>query len=139
MAMISTTGLHAVRAMAYLARLKEGTHVGAVAIAKEIHAPRNYLGKLLQSLTQSGLLVSLKGHGGGFSLAKSPKKISLFDVLDALEGIGKEPDCFFGWKKCSDEKPCAMHKKWKPVRERFCTVMEKVSIKDVAEGDLFEG
>ena len=71
-------------------------------------------------------------------MAKSPKQISVFDVLDAIEGIGSDPDCFFGWKKCSDEQPCAMHHEWAPLRMKFCSVMEKVSIKEVAKGELVE-
>ena len=46
--MFTKTSLHAIRAFMVLAELPEGTHAGAAAIAKEIGAPQNYLGKLLQ-------------------------------------------------------------------------------------------
>ena len=52
--MITKTGLHAVRAMVALARLPQGAHAGATSIAKDIGAPQNYLGKLLQTLAETG-------------------------------------------------------------------------------------
>lgn len=138
MAMVTTTGLHAIRALAYLAMQPKGTKKGAAAIAVEIGAPQNYLGKLLQTLSHAGLLNSQKGHGGGFSLAKSPKKITLFDILDPIEHIGDQPECFFGWKQCSSKRPCAVHEQWAPRRDAFYEVLRGVSIEDVSKGEIFE-
>ena len=136
--MITTTGLHGIRAMAYLAEQPKGTRIGAAEIAHHIHAPPNYLGKLLQTLGTAGLLTSHKGRGGGFELARSAKKISLYDVLDPIERLSDQPACFFGWKKCSDEKPCAMHNKWKSRRESIHSLLKEVSIHAVAQGEIME-
>ena len=54
--MISKTGLHAVRAILALARLRDGEFAGAASVAREIGAPQNYLGKLLQTLARCGLV-----------------------------------------------------------------------------------
>jgi Rrf2 family protein len=136
--MVTTTGLHAIRALAYLALQPKGTKMGAAAIAQEIKAPQNYLGKLLQTLANEGLLESQKGHGGGFSLARVPKKISLYDVLDPIERLSDRPECFFGWKKCSDKHPCAMHEKWTPRRDAFYELLKSTTIDEVTTGEIFE-
>lgn len=136
--MTSKTGLHAIRALTFLAMQKEGTYMGAAAIADEINAPRNYLGKLMQTLTQSGILLSLKGYGGGYALSRSPKEISLFDVIDAIEGLGGEPDCFFGWKQCCDANPCAIHDRWKHIKAAFYQMLRDVSIENLKSGTIFE-
>jgi Rrf2 family protein len=123
--------------MAYLARQPTGTRVKANDVAKEINAPSNYLGKLMQVLAQDGLLESQKGHGGGFSLARSPKKITLFDVLQSIDGIGSKPICFFGWKECSDAKPCAVHHEWLPRRDAMNEFFKTVTIKKISDGEIF--
>lgn len=138
MAMVTTTGLHAIRALAYLAMQPKGTKKGAAAIASEIGAPQNYLGKLLQTLSHAGLLHSQKGHGGGFSLAKSAKRITLYDVLDPIEHISENPDCFFGWKNCSNDRPCAVHDLWAPRRRAFYELLRGVTIDEVSKGEIFE-
>src|SRR5262245_28197047 len=96
MAMITKSGVHAVRAMVALAKLPEDTYAGAARIAKEIGAPQNYLGKLLQALAREGLVESQKGLGGGFRLARTPRRISLLDVVEPIEHVSRWSGCILG-------------------------------------------
>jgi Rrf2 family protein len=136
--MISDTGRHAIKALTILAQQEDGTPLGAKQIASQINAPRNYLGKLLQNLAAEGLLESTKGHGGGFSLSKPPHKISLFEVLDPIEKMSKQPDCFLGWKKCADSRPCAFHHQWKPLREARIKMLKTTTLADIVQGEFIE-
>ena len=138
MAMVSTTGLHVIRALAYLAMQPKGTKMSAALIAAEVHAPANYLGKLLQTLANEGLLHSQKGHGGGFSLARSAEKISLYDVLDPIERLSSHPACFFGWKRCQDKNPCSVHAQWGPQRDSFYNLLKTTTINQISQGEIFE-
>ena len=88
--MLSKTGLHAVRAIVALARLPGGAYAGAGRIAQEISAPQNYLGKLLQSLADEGLVESQKGLGGGFRLARSARVQRRGGIHEGA-GIGRHP------------------------------------------------
>ena len=56
--MISRTAIHAIRALAQLARLDSGSYSGAEALAETIGAPPNYLGKLLHTMSRAGLVLS---------------------------------------------------------------------------------
>ncbi len=135
--MITKTGLHAVRAMVALARLPEGTYAGATSIAKEIGAPPNYLGKLLQSLAREGLVQSQKGLGGGFQLTRAPRAISLLDVVEPIEQVSRWSGCILGHPQCSDEVPCAIHDRWKNVRNAYLRLLQQTTIADlVAKGEL---
>lgn len=78
--MVGKTGLHAVQALTALAKLPEGSFLGAVTLAQQISAPQNYLGKLLQTLAREGLVTSQKGLGGGFRLNRKADEVSLFDM-----------------------------------------------------------
>src|SRR5262245_13592381 len=123
--MLSKTGLHAVRAMVALARLPEGAYAGASAIAQDIGAPQNYLGKLLRNLADQGLVESQKGLGGGFRLARDAQLITLLDVVEPIEHISRWAGCILGLSACSDAAPCAMHERWKAVRNAYVQMLRQ--------------
>ena len=129
--MITKTGLHAVRAVAALARLPEGVYAGAAKVAKEIGAPQNYLGKLLQNLTHEGLVESQKGLGGGFRLARDPRQITLLDVVEPIERVSRWSGCILGRPECDDVNPCAIHSKWKTVRNAYLNLLQSSTIADL--------
>lgn len=131
--MLTRTGLHAVRAMVALAQLPEGAYAGAARIAREIGAPPNYLGKLLQTLARAGLVQSQKGLGGGFCLARDPRHISLFDVIEPLEHVSRWTGCILGRPGCSDQAPCAVHDRWKKVRNAYLDLLTRTSIADLVK------
>jgi Rrf2 family protein len=137
MNMLTKTGLHAVRAVVALAKLPEGAYAGAARIAREIGAPQNYLGKLLQSLARDGIVESQKGLGGGFRLARSPKKITLLDIIEPLEHVSRWSGCILGRSECSDANPCAVHNRWKSVRDAYLQMLRRTTIGElVAKGEL---
>ncbi len=133
--MISKTALQAIRALTLLAELPEGVYEGAAVIAEKIGARANYLGKLLQSLTHEGLVVSQKGLGGGFRLAKAPDRITLFDVVDPIEQVSRWEGCFMGRPRCSGEHPCAIHHRWLEVREAYLQLLRETTIADLLAED----
>ena len=134
--MLSKTGLHAIRAIVALAKLPEGMYAGAARVAQEIGAPQNYLGKLLKSLAEEGLVESQKGLGGGFRLARHPSEIVLLDVVDPIEHISRWSGCILGRPECSEVHPCALHERWKAVREAYRHMLEQTTIAElVAKGE----
>src|SRR5262249_32893696 len=134
--MLSKTGLHAVRALVALARLPEGSYAGAARIAQDIGAPPNYLGKLLKALAEEGLVESQKGLGGGFRLVRDPKQISLFDAVEPLEHMSGWSACILGRPECSEVDPCAIHDRWKAVREAYLRMLQRTTLAElVAKGE----
>ena len=130
---LSKSGIHAVRALILLAELPEGAYAGAVSIAEKINAPKNYLGKILQQLSRDGLLVSQKGLGGGFRLARAPKDISLHDVVEPIDQINRWTGCILGRDTCSEDNPCPIHNHWKQVKEAYLSLLDETTIADLAE------
>jgi Rrf2 family protein len=134
--MLSKTGLHAVRAIVALARLPEGAYAGAARIAGEIGAPQNYLGKLLKALAEEGLVESQKGLGGGFRLARDARHISLLDIVEPIEHISRWSGCILGRPECSEGNPCALHDRWKAVRDSYLRMLQRTTIAElVAQGE----
>jgi Rrf2 family protein len=119
-----------------LAKLPDGAYAGAARIAQEIGAPQNYLGKLLKSFAEEGLLESQKGLGGGFRLARAPQDISLFDVIEPIEHVSRWSGCILGWSECSEADPCAVHGRWKTVRDTYLRMLQRTTVAElVAKGE----
>ena len=133
---LSKTGLHAVRAMVALAKLPAGTYAGAARIAQDIGAPPNYLSKLLKALAEKGLVESQKGLGGGFRLARDARQITLLDVVEPIEHVRRWSGCILGRSECSEVEPCAIHHRWKAVRDAYLRMLEQTTIAQlVARGE----
>lgn len=128
--MLSKTALHALKAVAALAE-RPGEFQGAAHIAEQIGAPQNYLGKLLQGMIQSGVVVSLKGKGGGFQLARPPEAISLYDVVEPVDHVSRWEGCFLGKAACSATQPCAMHFQWVAIRNAYLAMLKDSTLADM--------
>jgi Rrf2 family protein len=83
---VSRSTGYALLAAGYIARHSEHKIILSQSIAKEYGIPLEYLLKLLQQLVRANVLRSKRGPRGGFSLAKTPKKISLLEIIEAVDG-----------------------------------------------------
>lgn len=127
---LSQTAEYALRAMTHLA-IQERVAVRASDLSEATQVPVHYLSKVMRRLVAAGLLVSQKGHGGGFMLARSPEKIRFVDVLDAVgEGPGRE-QCAFGWGACDARHPCPMHDAWSRLNQTLSDWAHATRLSDV--------
>lgn len=134
--MLSKTSIHAIRAVVALADLPDGTYGGTAKLAKQIAAPPNYLGKLLQQLARHGLLHSQKGLSGGFCLAREASEITLLEVVEALEPIDRYYGCILGRNACMEHDPCPLHHQWKVSRGYYLSMLEGTTIASILSRDL---
>lgn len=133
MAMIySRSAEYAIRAFVYLAQANGGKFVMAKQIAADTDIPGHFLAKILQQLARKGFLKSSKGPTGGFSLRRNADEVSLFDVVDAVDGSSEYSRCIGGLSECSDQSPCGLHDSWKKLRSDIVKYLEETSIADVA-------
>src|SRR5687768_10381391 len=77
---------YAVVMMTAAARREAGTRLSAAELAQETGVPLPTAQKLMGKLTGAGLLTSVRGAGGGFTLARPVTEISLADIVEAVEG-----------------------------------------------------
>jgi len=132
--MFSKTAIHVIRSMWTLAKQPEGTYMGAAAIAKKTGAPANYLGKLMRQLAQAEILISRKGLGGGFALARRPDHITLIDIINAVEPVNRTPDCMLKQANCSlAPPPCPVHHRWEKVRDAYIAFLQDVTLADLIQ------
>jgi Rrf2 family protein len=93
--MFSQTVEYALRAAVYLAgEAPEPRTTDQVAEATRV--PKAYLSKVLQGLVHAGLVHSRRGLGGGMTLAKPPGEMTILEVVNAVEPIGRIATCPLG-------------------------------------------
>ena len=82
---LSTKGRYAVIAMADIALSKKENLVTLGEISKRQNISMAYLEQLFVKLRRSKLVISVRGPGGGYKLARPPQQIGIVDILTAVE------------------------------------------------------
>jgi Rrf2 family protein len=103
---------YALRAMLYLARLESNKRAPTSDIAQKQHIPPSFLAKIISQLSIAGLIQTSRGAHGGVSMARSPEKISLLEVVEAIDGPIALNECTGGLGSCSFGDDCPLRPIW---------------------------
>jgi Rrf2 family protein len=95
---ISEAGSLALHTAALLAG--ERRRISVHEIAGRLHVSEAHLAKVLQRLHKAGIVDSVRGRGGGFTLARPANRIRLLDVYEAIEGKLGRSCCLMGKATC---------------------------------------
>ena len=136
--MISNTCKYGIRAVIYIAVNSSGDKkIGIKKISEDLNLPGPFLGKIMQSLAKNKILNSVKGPHGGFSLAKDPDDISLYDIVSIIDGTDVFHECLIGVKICENnpdyEEFCPFMKKSHSVRESLINIFKEQTIGEFAK------
>jgi Rrf2 family protein len=83
---ISRSAGYGLLAVGYVAQHRDKKIILSNTISKKYNIPLEYLLKIMQQLVRVGVLRSKRGPRGGFSLAKPPNKITMLEIVEAVEG-----------------------------------------------------
>jgi len=120
---------YAIQAVLFLALKENGTMTPTKELTSKLDIPYHFLAKILQNLTRKGLIQSQKGPSGGFSLGMSAQEITLFHIVEAIDGTDFSRMCVMGFSECSDDARCAVHEQWQTLRDG---IYRMLITKDVA-------
>ncbi len=123
----------ALQAVLFLSIKKDKTIYTASDISKEMKVPKEFVAKMLQILTESGIVGSKKGKNGGFYLAKRPSNIKLIDIVEAIDGLAVFNNCVLGFPGCSKEEPCPVHDKWGKLRDEAYKMLSTETLEQLKE------
>jgi Rrf2 family transcriptional regulator, nitric oxide-sensitive transcriptional repressor len=107
--MFSQTVEYALRAVVHLADQSPASRT-TDQIATATRVPKAYLSKVLQGLCQANIVQSKRGLGGGMTLTKSPAELTILDVINAVEPIGRIRECPLGLT-AHGVRLCPLHKR----------------------------
>jgi Rrf2 family iron-sulfur cluster assembly transcriptional regulator len=134
---LSTKGRYAVMAMTELAGRESGRAVSLASIAERQQISRPYLEQLFARLRRRGLVLSVRGPGGGYRLARPASELSVADVVIAVDEplratrcLGSGPGCMKGGARC------LTHDLWDETGRRIHDYLAAVSLADVLAGRL---
>jgi Rrf2 family iron-sulfur cluster assembly transcriptional regulator len=123
---------YALQAVVFLALQKEGKRVSIKEMTKKLDIPYHFLAKILQDLSRKGLLASIQGPGGGFSLGMPAADITLFHIVEAVDGLDLTQKCVMGFAECSGKHPCAVHNTWSGIRDGIYSMLVGKNIAQMA-------
>jgi Rrf2 family transcriptional regulator, iron-sulfur cluster assembly transcription factor len=127
---------YGLQAVLYLAAQMNREVIPAEEIAGKLSIPKEFVSKILQSLTESGIIYSRKGKSGGFSIAKDPKKIKLIDIVSAIDGLSMFSNCVLGFPNCNPDNPCPLHDKWGELRSKAYSMLTDENLDQFREKTL---
>lgn len=118
--------------MAYLAAHSDRAHK-AKDIAQHTHVALPTVSKLLKLLTRAGLLVAQRGAKGGYILAIPAEKITLAQVIHAIEGNIALTECGHHHSTCMMESLCAIRGNWRIINGAIQETLQKISLAEMTK------
>ncbi|MFY0689641.1 MAG: Rrf2 family transcriptional regulator [Cyclobacteriaceae bacterium] len=130
--MFSRACEYAIKIMIFIASNEQGgKRTGLKEIIKAIDSPEAFTAKILQQLVKAGLLKSFKGPNGGFTLYPS-KKITLKNIVIAIDGEALLTNCVLGLPECSGDNPCPVHFKFVEVKAMLNDILLSTDLRNEA-------
>ena len=127
---LSTKGRYGLRAMIDLALNSTDGAVSISSIAERQNLSDSYLEQLMAKLKKAGLVSSLRGAQGGYTLACSADDISVGDILRALEGDLTPVDCaaLSGNGSCGESDSCVTKYVWQKLNDSLNDTADSIKL-----------
>jgi Rrf2 family protein len=130
---LSTRSRYGLRAMMALAMHQGSEPVMTREIADRQNLPATYLEQLMLTLRKAGLVNATRGARGGYTLSRDPERISLAQIVEALEGKLDIADCADVPNSCTDPATCVLRDVYDEVNRILRDTLDQVSLAQLAE------
>ncbi len=126
---------YALIALDYMSKKLPGELTTARELSEKFNISLDLMGKILQNLARSQMIVSVQGVRGGYYLNKSEEEISVSSVIKAVDGPFKLVDCVHdnGPSKCGRDKNCAIKKSMERIQSKLESLFDEITLKDFHE------
>jgi len=129
---ITRTEEYGLKGIIFLAKQPPEKVVLISEISKDQNIPEAFLAKIFQRLSKAGLLRSVRGANGGFSLGKPAHKITMREIIEALEGPIALNRCLVREGECEEEKKCPLYPVWGKLQQRILEILDETTMEDLA-------
>jgi Rrf2 family iron-sulfur cluster assembly transcriptional regulator len=127
---LTTKGRYAVTAMLDLALHYDKGAVTLADIARRQGISLSYLEQLFAKLRRSGLVDSVRGPGGGYNLATTPSKVTVAEIVVAINENIDATRCG-GEKNCDGDQPCMTHQLWEELSSQIYEFLNGITLADL--------
>lgn len=137
---LTTKGRYAVTAMIDLSLNDKEGPVSLLEISERQSISLSYLEQLFSKLRKEGLVNSMRGPGGGYSLSRSPDKIAISNIILAVDENLDVTSCGNAAVGCNeDNKRCLTHNLWMDLSNRIQSFLDNISLQDMMDkSDVLE-
>ena len=125
---VSTRTRYGLRLMVCLAEHYGNGPILLKDIAKNQHISEKYLSLIVIPLRAAGLIQSIRGARGGYTLAKRPELITVADIVDVLEGEPCLVDCVKNPAQCPRVPICPTRDVWSILGEKIRETLAAISL-----------
>lgn len=123
---------YALRSILYIVSINDTQpRVQILEVAGHLKVPRHFLGKIMKELAKEGLINSVKGPFGGFSINEKTLKTSLLKIIELTDGTKQFNECVLRLRKCNAAKPCAMHQRIEKNRRELLAMFTDTTVNDL--------
>ena len=129
---LTTKGRFAVTAMVDLAMRHGSGPVTLAEISQRQKISLSYLEQLFGKLRRRALVDSVRGPGGGYCLAKDTARVSVADIIVAVDEPIDATQCG-GKENCRDEQKCITHDLWARLNDRIFDYLGSVTLKQLVD------
>ena len=135
---LSTKGRYAVTAMADIARQEHERPVSLGEIAERQGISLAYLEQLFGKLRRAGLVTSMRGPGGGYTLARGADAIAVSEIMAAVDERLKATQCSgsVGEGCTSDGAQCLTHNLWERLSAHVHVFLQQTTLEDVIATEI---
>ena len=128
--MISKSAEYAVKAMTVLRSARGPLVVRDIALAADV--PHSYLSKVLHTLGRAGLVAAERGPKGGFSLGRSARAITVYDIVSQFDQLSRTPFCFLRRPNCQHGDACKPCARWLEVWHTNDRFLRETTLESIA-------
>jgi len=118
----------AIHAALFLSQQPSGKRSTVRQVAEATRLPRPYLAKILRQLTIANLVRAFRGPGGGIELGQPAEAITLWAIIQAVEGSRRSDYCALGGRLCTESRPCPLHERWRPLSEEMRRLLAETTL-----------
>jgi len=135
---LTTKGRFAVTAMLDLALRHQQGPVTLAGIGARQSISLSYLEQLFGKLRRHALVESVRGPGGGYCLARPTEKVSVADIILAVDEPLDATQCG-GMENCQEDKRCMTHNLWATLNDKLYEYLNSVTLQDLVNEQLAKG
>ena len=133
---VSTKGRYALRLMIDLAEHDRGDYIPLKEISARQNVSVKYLEQIVNQLSRAGLLRSVRGAQGGYTLTRAPEEYTVGMILRAMEGDLAPVDCVSSGQSpgdlpCPRAEQCVTWEVWAQIRDAVNQVVDHITLADL--------
>jgi Rrf2 family protein len=127
---------YGIEGILYLARREQAAPAMIRDISRATAIPETFLSKIFQRLANRGIILSRRGFHGGFRLARPAGRITLREIVEALQGPIEFHRCLDHLEARRRRSRCHVRHVFRKVQRKVAAILEQTTLEDVLHATL---